>query len=194
MSTKISHVIRYNQNFLSLEEATKLFQKLMQFPELINMHKNKVPQADTITYNFGKLMFLDRDLIEKNAFPKALWGNTTEWPAFILPLKKKIEEFTGCEFKTCVCIYYPDGNSGVGYHSDKIAFGDTDVIPSISLGEERVFCVRENSTKKETQFLLKHGSLLLMKKGCQEYFEHSLPKNSIYVNPRINLTFRKYGF
>ena len=46
----------------------------------------------------------------------------------------------------------------------------------------------------ENNILLEHGSLLVMKKDCQEYYEHSLPENPEYLNPRVNLTFRKYGF
>ncbi|MFX0557696.1 alpha-ketoglutarate-dependent dioxygenase AlkB [Maribacter sp. CXY002] len=100
----------------------------------------------------------------------------------------------GLVFQTCVCIFYPDGNSGIDYHSDKTAFGDTAIIPSISLGEERQFCLREKKNMSTTKLILKHGSLLVMKDGCQERFEHSLPTDVKYLKPRINLTFRKYGF
>ncbi|TDQ28617.1 alpha-ketoglutarate-dependent dioxygenase AlkB [Tenacibaculum caenipelagi] len=195
MFTKLNNVISYSPNFLTKENATNLFQQLIRYSELTDMMEIENPMGGgKIKYNFGKMMFIDSDLIHKDAFSKAIWGNTIEWPEFMLPLKKQVEEYTNQEFKTCVCIYYPDGSSGIDYHSDKIAFGDTDIIPSISLGEERLFYLRENKTMIENKVLLEHGSLLVMKDGCQEHYEHSLPVNPEYQKPRINLTFRKYGF
>ena len=190
---KIDNYISYNASFLSESKATELFQQLNKFSELTDMMEMKLPSKDTIKYNFGKLMFVDQDLIDKNVFPKSAWGNVMKWPKYMLPIKKQVQKLTGQEFKTCVCIYYPNGNSGVDYHSDKMAFGNTDLIPSVSLGEERMFYLRENKTMIETKILLEHGSLLIMKDRCQDHYEHSLPENSVYLKPRINLTFRKYG-
>lgn len=194
MSTNINNVISYSPNFLTEKDATELFKQLTILSELTNMMEMKLPSGDVIKYNFGKLMFVDSDLMRKNVFPKSDWGNVMEWPKYMLSVKKQIEELTEQEFKTCVCIYYPDGNSGIDYHSDKMAFGNTDIIPSISLGEERLFYIRKNKTMVENKILLKHGSLLVMEERCQEYYEHSLPENPKYLNPRVNLTFRKYGF
>ncbi|CAM1369631.1 2OG-Fe(II) oxygenase superfamily protein [Tenacibaculum sediminilitoris] len=194
MSTSLNNVISYSSNFLTKKEATELFQQLTNLSELTNMMEMKLPSDEVIKYNFGKVMFVDSDLLEKNVFPKSAWGNVVEWPKYILPLKKQIEKHTGYEFQTCVCIYYPDGNSGIDYHSDKMAFGNTNIIPSVSLGEERVFYIRENNTMIESKVLLEHGSLLVMKDGCQEHYEHSLPENPKYFKPRVNLTFRRYGF
>ena len=193
MATKIDTFISYNPSFLTKKNATELFQLLKKHSELTKMMEMKLPTGDIVKYNFGKMMFLDRGLIKKNAFPKSAWGNTMEWPDYMLLIKEKVENYTNEKFQTCVCIFYPDGNSGVAYHSDEIAFGDTNIIPSISLGEERIFSLREKQTKEENQLLLQHGSLLVMKDNCQKYYEHSLPINSEYLNPRINLTFRKYG-
>ncbi len=109
-------------------------------------------------------------------------------------LKQKVEQYADTNFYCCVCIFYPDGNAGIDYHSDQVAFGDTSIIPSISLGEERTFNLREKQNKTVNSMVLKHGSLLIMDKGCQENYEHSLPIRKKYKNPRINLTFRKYGF
>ncbi|MFT5780460.1 MAG: hypothetical protein ACI837_003422 [Crocinitomicaceae bacterium] len=189
----INDVIEYTESFLSTEEANELFEELMKYPELTSMFELEIATGEKFNYDFGKMMFLDRELVDKNAFPKASWGHSMEWSENILKLKKRIEKIVKCEFHTCVCIFYADGNSGVDYHSDQMAFGDTSIIPSISLGEERQFCLREKETMTVTPMLLKHGSLVVMKNGCQEHYEHSLPVDSKYLNPRINLTFRKYG-
>ena len=194
MSDQINHVINYNEGFLTIEESDKLFKQLMGYPELTKMMELENPTGEKLKYNFGKMMFLDRELINKNAFPKSIWGNNMVWSEYIIPIKKRIENYINEEFQTCVCIFYPDGNSGVDYHSDEIAFGDTNIIPSISLGEERQFCLREKQTGTINSMILKHGSLLIMKEGCQEHYEHCLPLDAKYLKPRINLTFRKNGF
>ncbi|MGG6229651.1 alpha-ketoglutarate-dependent dioxygenase AlkB [Tenacibaculum sp. SDUM215027] len=194
MSTRLNNVISYSPNFLTEKDAANLFQQLTSLSELTNMMEMKLPSDEVIKYNFGKMMFVDSDLIKKDVFPKSAWGNVIEWPEYMLPVKKQVEEYTNQDFKTCVCIFYPDESSGIDYHSDKMAFGNTNIIPSISLGEERLFCLRENKTMVENKMLLKHGSLLVMKDGCQEHYEHSLPENPRYLKPRVNLTFRKYGF
>lgn len=67
----------------------------------------------------------------------------------------------------------------IDFHSDFVAFGDTSIIPSISLGEEREFIFREIESGNKFVTPLAHVSL---------------PINPDYKNERINLTFRKYGF
>ena len=192
--TLVKDVVSYEKDFMSTEEANELFEHLMGYSELIRMMEIDTKIGDSFRFNFGKMMFLDQEHIEGNIFPESIWGRNTVWSGKMLNLRKRVENYTNSEFRTCVCIFYPDGNSGVDYHSDNPAFGDTSIIPAISLGEERQFGLREIKTMKENHIVLKHGSLLIMKNGCQENFEHSLPLNTKYKNPRISLTFRKFGF
>jgi hypothetical protein len=70
-------------------------------------------------YNFGKMMFVDRKLIDENTFPKSILGNNMEWTEHMLLLKNRIENHVEQEFSTCVCIYYAVGNSGVVFCSQK---------------------------------------------------------------------------
>ena len=191
---KINDVASYHECFLKAEEANELFEHLMEYSELTAMMEFETAAGDTFKFDFGKMMFLDKELIEENEFPESIWWKNRVWSEKMLSLKKRIESETGTEFRTCVCIFYPDGNSGIAYHSDKTAFGDTSIIPAMSLGEERLFSLRENDTMKETILELKHGSLLIMENGCQDHFEHSLLVNPNYKNPRISLTFRKFGY
>ena len=191
---QINDIMSYNEGFMSKEEANELFEHLMEYSELSSMMEIDTVAGDAFKFDFGKMMFLDKELREENKFSESIWGKNMVWSEKMLSIKKRIENYTNNEFRTCVCIFYRDGNSGVDYHSDKTAFGDTSIIPAISLGEERLFCFRENKTMKENTLVLKHGSLLIMGKGCQENFEHSLPLNTMYKNPRISLTFRKFGF
>ena len=187
--TQIKDVISYNEHFLSLDEANEFFDHLMEYDDLTEMMEIKIAASDSFKSNFGKMMFLERETKEEGQFPESIMGKTTIWSKKMFSLKERIENQTNNKFGTCVCVFYPDGNSGVYYHSDKVAFGDTSIIPAISLGEKRLFSFREIITTKETTMMLKHGSLLIMGQGCQENFEHSLPLNTMCKKPRISLTF-----
>ena len=139
-------------------------------------------------------MFLDKPLFDAQKLPPSLWGPNNIWSDTMAKIKKKVYEHTGLYFETCVCIHYPNGSSGVDYHSDSIAFGDTTVIASISLGAERTFHLREKATMQVHEMVLEHGSLLVMGAGCQENYEHALPEVKDCDVPRVNLTFRRFGF
>lgn len=185
--------VEYFSDFLSLIDANELYKEL----ESIVKKRKFAPQTEdgrTYEVNFGKVTFLDQDLLDKNVFPEQHWGPTAVWTNRLKCLKERIESFTSHKFAVCVLIFYPDGNSGVDFHSDYPAFGDTSIIPSISLGEAREFRFREKESKMEVSQILENGSLTIMGKYCQDRYEHSLPENPIYKNPRINLTFRKHGY
>lgn len=112
-----------------------------------------------------------------------------------MELRRKIESLTGRIFGACVCIYYRDGTKGVDFHRDLPAFGDTSVIPSVSLGAERTFVLR-NVSDHSDRFVLKpaHGSLIVMGEGCQQRYEHAVLHDETVTRARINLTFRMLGY
>jgi len=186
--------LEYHNLFLSIDESERLYRYLIGLNELKEMAKVETLTGECFYQNYGKLMFISNRLYDEHKFPETIWGNTMVWSKEMEIVKKRIEKRIGKKFETCVCIYYPDGNSGIDYHSDLVAFGDTTIIPSISLGEEREFLLREKSTLKEHKLILNNGSLVIMGENCQDLYEHSLPINSIYKKGRINLTFRQYGF
>ncbi|MGB0523095.1 MAG: alpha-ketoglutarate-dependent dioxygenase AlkB [Flammeovirgaceae bacterium] len=193
MKLPLNCEIAYHPNFLEEDEANQLFVEL----GLLLKEGNYTPQTvegNTYEVNFGKIMFIDQVLIDENRFPQEHWGPTKVWSKHLKKLKDKIEDFTHQQFHVCVLIHYPDGHSGVDFHSDFPAFGDTSLIPSISLGEEREFQFREKDSGNVFTQTLANGSLVIMGKYCQDRYEHSLPINPRYKNPRINLTFRKLGF
>ena len=80
------------------------------------------------------------------------------------------------------------------YHYDQMTSGDNTILPSLSLGTVRAFSFKENATEDIYTLDLAHGSLLVMGKGCQENYMHSLLKDPKYKLPRINITFREASF
>ena len=194
MKLPLNCTVEYIRQFLSKEECQRLYQHLTNDYHIAALKTALPTEGEPLWSDYGKLMFMDQDLYEANKLPEEFWGKTTVWSDELLKVKRKVEAITNKAFHVCVCIYYPDGYSGVEYHTDYVAYGDTNLIPSLSIGEERVFSLRENSSSEEYQILLEEGSLLIMGDHCQQRYEHSLPVDPKYKNGRINLTFRRYGF
>ncbi len=194
MKLPLNCSVEYHKSFLSKNVSSRLYNYLIRLDRLTTPNRIETMRDENYTQENGKLMFLTKELYEENKFSESVWGPTMIWPKELQGIKDKIEEFTGHRFDVCVCIYYENGNSGVGYHSDFVAFGDTSLIPSLSLGEERAFQLKEIETQKEHTIVLENGSLIIMGEHCQQHYEHSLPLNPEYKRPRFNLTFRKYGF
>lgn len=95
------------------------------------------------------------------------------------------------EINAVLCNKYSDGNSYIGYHSDdtRDLYKDS-YITSVSLGQKRNFLLQNKLNDDVLTVPLESGSVILMGKGCQEYYKHSIPKTKEKMEPRINLTFR----
>ena len=193
MRLPLNCTVNYIHDFLSQEDADHLFQEFTRNYRIADCSIVQEINGEQFRSNFGKITVVDQMLYEKNAFPKEIYGTTMTWPDSLQQVKDKVENMTGRTFQFCVCIYYPDGSSGVDFHSDPPAYGDTSVIPSLSLGEKREFLLKEKETGSIYSMTLASGSLLIMGEHCQEKYQHCLPVNPIYKKPRINMTFRQYA-
>src|SRR5690606_857075 len=123
------------------------------------------------------------------------YSNTTKharyWTADLLELKKLIETETGERFNSCLLNLYHNGDEGMAWHSD----GEDDLrkngaIGSLSFGAERKFAFKHKETKEKVEFVLEHGSLLVMKDTTQSHWLPRLPPTKKITTPRVNLTFR----
>ncbi|WP_051470250.1 alpha-ketoglutarate-dependent dioxygenase AlkB family protein [Fischerella sp. PCC 9605] len=115
------------------------------------------------------------------------------WTAALQELRLRIELETSYRFNIVLCNRYRDGKDSVGWHNDnEPSMGTSPAIASISLGATRKFQMRLKSGRSITDFWLEHGSLFLMKPGCQESWVHQVPKTSRAIGERINLTFRPH--
>lgn len=194
MKLPLNCTVEYHRKFLSNEESQQLYDQLISDYELKTLKLEVISAGKKNLFDYGKIMFVNRELYETNKFPEEIWGKIMVWPTSLIRIKQRLEELVNKVFSVCVCIYYPDGNTGVDYHSDYAAFGDTSVIPSISIGEEREFLLREKENLEVFEITLEDGSLLIMGEHCQQRYEHCLPVNPKFKRGRINLTFRQYGF
>lgn len=116
------------------------------------------------------------------------------WSEALLEIKLVLETFTKTRFNSVLINYYRNGKDRVAWHSDdEKELGRNPVIGSISFGAERRFKLRHRDYKKnghKAEIKLENGSLLLMKGETQHHWMHEIPRSSLPIGPRINLTFR----
>jgi len=183
----------YCPHFLDPIEAAALFEEIVDGYEVTNKVIKMADGSDHVGET-GVYMFADADLTSFDAIPE-VWGGRSPWPASLARIRDRIEETTQVRFQVTRCVYYQNGSEGMGFHTDPPAYGPTNSIASISLGAEREFVFRSQSDEDDTfSIVLPSGSLLYMGEHCQERYQHGLPHCDRCAEPRINLTFRKYGW
>jgi alkylated DNA repair dioxygenase AlkB len=114
------------------------------------------------------------------------------WHPLLFELKTKLEEQLQQSFNSVLANAYRCGRDSMGWHADdEPELGPRPLVASISLGAERRFLVRKKGDTRTATFRLENGSLLVMKRGCQEVHQHSVPKTRKEIGLRVNLTFRQ---
>jgi alkylated DNA repair dioxygenase AlkB len=152
------------------QEVFKLYGREMPFPRLTAWYGD---EGTTYTYS-------------------GLKNIPASWTAPILEVKRAIEPACGVTFNSVLLNRYRTGRDSVTWHADdEPEFGKNPVIASVSLGATRVFKFRHKHRKElKRRVELTHGSLLIMRGGTQENWEHQIPKTDRPVGERVNLTFR----
>ena len=114
------------------------------------------------------------------------------WTKELLQLKTQVEAASACVFNSVLLNWYRDGRDSMGWHSDdERELGPHPTIASVSLGTERRFLLRrKNDHACKHEFLLKNGSLIIMRGATQHFWQHQVPKSLGVSHGRINLTFR----
>jgi alkylated DNA repair dioxygenase AlkB len=114
------------------------------------------------------------------------------WPAVLLDVKSRVEAAAQAEFNSLLLNLYRNGRDSIGFHADdEPELGRNPVVVSVSLGAVRKFILKRPELKEKRTFELAHGSLLVMAGTCQHFWRHAVPKTSLKVGERINLTFRR---
>lgn len=93
-----------------------------------------------------------------------------------------------------LCLYR-DGRDSVAWHGDTIGPGRPaeTLVAIVSLGATRRLALRPRGGGAAHSFRLGHGDLLVMGGSCQRTWEHSVPKTSRPVGPRISVQLRARG-
>ncbi len=179
------NLLEYRENFLTVEEADLLKNKLLDatpWEQRTQKMYDKMVLTPRLTAWYGDSKYNDSE--DKKP--------ANSWTPELFSLKQKIEKEFGYQFNGVLLNLYRDHNDSVAWHRDKESrYGKRPVIASISLGQTRNFDFRKKDHHPSKYSLpLPHGSLLIMKGDLQEYWEHRIAKSVIPMKSRINLTFR----
>lgn len=125
------------------------------------------------------------------SYPSGKIVSPNQIPLWLEDLKLVLEDYLKETFNYILFAQYRDGNDSIAYHSDDERFlGYNPTIASISIGQDKLFCLKNKKTKQTERFNLQNGDLFVMKNNCQKDYFHSVPKNSS-SEKRFSLTFRK---
>ena len=173
----------YDPNFLSKEDADRLFAALSTLPWQSNKDKNRLVCWMGIPPLPG-------------AYSS---GEVTPWTPEAQEIQKRVQEATGFLFDSLLINSYKDGTQGMGFHVDEEDEGLWDFpIASVSLGARREFQTQRYTKTGHKRMPvseiytlpLGHGSLVVLPVGSQAEFQHRLRKTTETCGPRINVTFR----
>lgn len=101
----------------------------------------------------------------------------------------------GEPFCTAGMCLYRDGRDSVAWHGDTIGRGRAEdtMVAIVSLGAPRALLLRPRGGGATIKNTLGHGDLIVMGGSCQRTWEHSIPKTTRPVGPRISIQFRPHG-
>ncbi|TDB77834.1 alpha-ketoglutarate-dependent dioxygenase AlkB [Micromonospora sp. KC723] len=101
----------------------------------------------------------------------------------------------GEPFVTAGMCLYRDGRDSVAWHGDTLGRGaHTDTMVAIvSFGSPRPLLLRPRGGGDSVRFPLGHGDLVVMGGSCQRTWEHTVPKTTRPVGPRVSVQFRPTG-
>lgn len=163
-----------NENFENIkwnQDAIKIYGKEVLIPRLSAYYgdENKI-------YHYSNLVLIPN-----------------KWNKQLLFIKEKLEKTTKDNYNCVLMNWYRSGEDYMNWHADnEKELGRNPIIASINLGATRKFRLRKNDKSEEKiEFLLKNGSLLVMKGTLQHHWQHAVPKEKKIKDDRINLTFRK---
>ena len=180
--------LKYIENFFNLDES-KLYMRNLTQSVLWRREKIKMWGKEIVTKR--RIAWYADDgksyTYSGSTFFPSQWNNV------LLQLKEKVENYSEIKFNSVLLNEYPNGEVGMGWHSDdEKELGTDPIIASLSFGANRDFIFKHKTDKsiENVKLHLKSGSLLLMLGSTQHYWKHSLPKRLKVKEPRINLTFR----
>jgi alkylated DNA repair dioxygenase AlkB len=179
--------VLYFPDFLTPEEANRLFDFCFR----------KLPFEERDVFVYGKYQKQPRKTCVLGTGSYTYSGLTLTSdlpiPQELRLIINRIEEIFPEEKKVnaVLCNLYMDGKQVIGKHADK----ESDLEPnsniySISLGAVRRFDIDAKVGEERVKKYLGHGSMLVMCRGTQQHYLHSVPKEMKVKEPRINLTFR----
>ena len=181
--------VEYQPNFLTTQEADSL----LQYCLALQWQQNKIKmRGATMLVPRQEYTAGDRGCTYR--YSRSVVLEPTPWCPTLLNLRQRVEQATEFKFQIVIGNLYRTDSNSIDWHADQDSvMGSQPAIASISRGHQRKFQIRKKQKgSKIHDFWLTHGSLLLMRPGCQQAYKHQVPKTNKSVGVRVNLTFRPH--
>ena len=134
----------------------------------------------------------DKDVIEPRL--TSSWraaSDTPLEPPVLEGMRRALSQRYQVELDSLGMNLYRDGRDSVAWHGDRISREiERPIVALVSLGHPRKFLLRPKGGGRSRPFELGRGDLLVTGGRCQRLWQHSVPKVTTAVGPRISLAFR----
>jgi len=112
-------------------------------------------------------------------------------PAALQEIAKALSRRYDVVFDRIWVNLYRDGRDSVAWHGDRNRHTHTNpLVATVSLGARRRFLLRPVGGRVAHELHPGHGDLVVMGGACQHAWEHTVPKQSTAVGPRMSITLR----
>ncbi|HVE63155.1 MAG TPA: alpha-ketoglutarate-dependent dioxygenase AlkB [Mycobacteriales bacterium] len=146
----------------------------------------------------GKFVQRDRMMYDRRVpDPRLTAGWSTdptdgELPAILPAMTTPLSARYGVVFDRIWVNLYRDGQDSVAWHGDRNAKVHLNpLVATVSLGARRRFLLRPRGGGPARHvFTPGHGDLIVMGGACQHNWEHTVPKSTQAVGPRMSVTIR----
>ncbi len=178
--------LAYKPNFLAARSASELYNYLQQSIQW---------QQPTVRvwgqdHKVPRLQFWMGEIGREYQYSGKIF-KAEPWLPIVSQLKQKVENTCGMEYNSVLLNWYRDGQDKMGWHADnEEELGPSPSIAMVSVGVQRSFQFRSLETQITENLEVEHGSLLMMKSGMQESYQHQVPARAKIKEGRISLTFR----
>ena len=100
---------------------------------------------------------------------------------------------TESDFNAILINCYEGGDDYIGPHSDDERTLGRNGVVTISLGQQRVFRIRDKTTRAIVHdIVVEDGDMYWMRGEFQTHYTHEIPKQKRATGTRISLTFRRH--
>jgi len=105
---------------------------------------------------------------------------------------ERVNQQTESDFNAILINRYEGGGDYIGPHSDDERTLGRNGVVTISLGQQRIFRIRDKSTRAIVQdIIVEDGDMYWMQGEFQTHYTHEIPKQK-QAGTRISLTFRRH--
>ncbi len=145
----------------------------------------------------GRFQQRDRVMYERRVpDPRLTAGWSTdpadgELPAILRSMTGPLSQRYAVDFDRIWVNLYRDGRDSVAWHGDRNAkVHRNPLVATVSLGARRGFLLRPKGGRAQHRLHPGHGDLIVMGGACQHDWEHTVPKTTQAVGPRMSVTIR----